>query len=296
MVIIMAKRFAAHILAYNCEKLLHLAINNCAPFVEKIYIAYSSAPWTYNANARQMSRNTVTKDFINTSKHIHKIEIIEGLWDTEEDQRNACLAQAKTDGMDYLIIQDADEFYSEEDYKQNLSDIEKNPYYDLYTTPWYSFWKTLDYVIIGKNNEMIIGYPQFAINCHKNVKFNRCRFIETKSIYQLAGLCFHLSYVLSDEEVLEKISIWGHSQQFDFKKWYKRKWEYWDESSVNLHPIYPDSWKKAIPFKGNLPSVLVDFISPPLKIKKMNLFDTACFLFEDSFICLKKAIRKVLNK
>src|SRR2546430_1256036 len=113
------KRFAAHVLMFNCDQFILRMIDNCAPFVEKIFVAYSEIPWTYNPNARGKYKNPTHKELLQKSKHLSKIELIEGVWERDEEQRNACLDRARAEGFDYLIIQDADEFYINNAYQRN---------------------------------------------------------------------------------------------------------------------------------------------------------------------------------
>jgi hypothetical protein len=256
-------RFAAHVLMFNCDKLIMRMIENCAPFVEKIYVAYSPMPWSYNPAARERFPNRTDKEILRQSKYFHKIELIEGTWDFDEDQRNACLERAKAAGFDYLIIQDADEFYHIEDYRNNIEEIKRHDDWEVFCTPWYCFWKNLDYVVIDRKGSAIVGFPEFAINLRLDgVRFIRARIPNLQRRWHLPGVCYHLSYVLTDEEVLTKIHTWGHADQFDRQKWFERKWLKWNQKTENLHPIEPPAWKKAVPFKGTLPEALERFESP----------------------------------
>lgn len=303
MSIVLTKRFAAHILMFNCEKYILRTLENCGPFVEKIYVAYSETPWTYNPDARQSFVNQTDKNILKLSEFYHKIELIEDTWDREEDQRNVCLDKARADGVDYLIIHDADEFYSKEDYENNLLEIERNPDRDLYVTPWCSFWKSLDYVIQAKEQNTIIGTPEFAINCKSKVNFTRARTTNAESRHCLTGLCFHLSFVGSDVEIWQKISTWGHAHQFDREKWFDQKWSKWTLSTKNLHPIVPENWRKAIKFEGHLPEILNDWNCPVTMNYHRTIMDRLMQLKEDaiyvarnakSLFCLKLGPEKCL--
>ena len=119
---------AVMILYYDCEQFILRTIENCAPFVEKIYILYSELPYSkYNPEARKKYSNTARKEILRESKYSTKIDLIEGNWDNEEEQRNECLYKAKAEGFDFLIVQDADEFYLPEDYKMNIEGMTTNP-------------------------------------------------------------------------------------------------------------------------------------------------------------------------
>ena len=63
-------------------------------------------------------------DLLKQSKYYNKITIIEGEWEYDEDQRNACLDKAQNDGIDYLINHDADEFYFHKDFKKMIAEAD----------------------------------------------------------------------------------------------------------------------------------------------------------------------------
>lgn len=267
------KRFAAHVLMFNCDQFILRMIDNCGPYVDKIYVAYSEYPWTYNPKAREEYKNTSDKNILKASPYYSKIDLIEGVWETDEDQRNACLKKAKKDGIDYLIIQDADEYYHSDDYKSNINAIIDNPDWDYYVTPWCSFWKNLDYIVLNDKGSDIVGYPEFAINCHRNVFFASKRVLNSKDYFMLKGKCYHLSYVFQNKDLLRKIGTWGHSNDFDRDKWYRNKWLKWNESTRNLHPVEPSAWKRAVRFSGELPESLDGFSAPEVKMYVPTLMD-----------------------
>ena len=251
-------KIGVHILFFNQDKWIIKTIENCGPFVDKIYIAWSSVPWNYNPGAKKFV-NKSSLEILKQSKYYDKIVVIEGEWKLDEDERNACLDKAKQDGMDYLITQDADEFYTNEGYKNIIEGIKKNPNYDYYTTPWIVFWKNFNYVVVGENSSrgLICGDVEIALNLRKNVKFVRCRRPNSKHNINLGVICYHMCFVLTDEECWEKINTWGHSHQFNIQKWYNEIWLNWKSTLLNIHPISPKSWHKTIEFKGKLPEVLI---------------------------------------
>ena len=126
--------------------------------------------------------------------------------------------------MDYLLVHDADEFYTHADFEKLLKEIEANPNYDYYTTPWISFWKSFDYCIEARELPApIAGYPEVALNLnHKNVRFKKCRIPQGNNHKRLTPICHHASFVLDDKDVLRKIKTWGHAHQVK-KLWYKEK-------------------------------------------------------------------------
>ena len=265
-------KFATHVLFYNVDQFILKNIDNSGPHVDRIYVAYSKKPWGYNRKARKKFSNRSNLDLLKKSKYYNKIKIIEGDWLYDEDQRNACLNQARSDGMDFLITHDADEFYFHKDFKQMISEVKKNPHYDYYVTPWVSFWKTFGYIVITQNGNNITGYPEVVINLNKPQKFIRARIPSGDNKYELSALCHHASFILSDEECWDKINTWSHTHQFKVKKWYNNKWLNWDINSIDLHPVNPKAWARAIEYDQELPEVLSELldenITSPTETKK----------------------------
>jgi len=254
-------KFATHVVLFGQDKWIMRNIVNAYPHVDKIYIAYSEKPWSYNPNARSQYKNSFNLDIIRNTMYADKIHIIEGVWDTEEDQRNACAAQAAIDGMDYLIIHDADEFYHDRDFEELKNFIWGNPNYDYYKVAWYCFWKTFNYILLDTNGNKIVGYPEFCINLKRGVRFQSKRRPDKSNFLILPpdqGICYHGSYVLTNEELLQKINTWGHTNDFNKERWYNEKWLNWKEGDRDLHLVTPNAWSQAVWFDGKLPDVIAN--------------------------------------
>lgn len=245
-------KIATHILLFNQDKWILKQIEMIAPFVDKIYVAWSKFPWSYNPDARNLFLNKSNPEMLKESDYYHKIELIIGDWKLDEEQRNACLDAAKRDDMDYLLIIDADEFYSYDDLVKLINNINKNPDYEYYKTPWVTYWKNFNNIIVDFNDNYINGFPEVCVNLKYNNRFVRCRRPSGENVLTLDSLCKHASYVLSDEECWSKINTWGHAHQFDKELWFNSKWLNWNKSVTNLHPISPSDWKMAIETPENL--------------------------------------------
>ena len=267
-------RVCVQILFFDCSQLILRAIENTAPHVDRIYIIYSKKPWSkYNKTARTSYENPSDLKILKTSSYFYKITVIDGEWDSEEDQRNTCLDIARNEGYDLLIVQDADEFYAAEEFKRNLEAIEDNPNYDAYRNPWYVFFKTIEYVVVNRyplhyDNSLhvdaykntLIGFSAcFAINLRSKARFGDKRLPNTSNTYMLPGLCLHLSYVLSDEQMLRKLNTWGHSCYVDIDSWFRVKWLGWQSTTKNFHPISLLEWAHVDRFSGALPKEIIGF-------------------------------------
>lgn len=251
-------KIATHQCVFNQDKLLLKNIENSYPFVDKIYISFSNLPWDYNKSARTEYENKTNLDIIKKSKYFDKIEIIHGDWLTETDQRNNCADKAQKDGYDYLIIQDTDEFYLEKDYKKIVDFISENQNHDIYRCEWISFWKSLDWILVNNNMSEIIGEPQIAINLKNGIRFKDRRNPYGDNEIKIPNvLCYHLSFVLTDEECLTKLKTWGHSHEFNVDAWYERNWVNWSPELRDMHPIDPPVWHKTIKNNYELPKELL---------------------------------------
>ena len=287
-------KIAAPVLAYNVSRFIKPVLENMAPYVDKIYVAYSEKPFGYSAHSRSAKINPTSIDEIKRVDLGGKVEIIEGDWLTEEDARNACLSRAKFDGFDWLLIQDADEFYTDNAWDQILSALKIAPTKDHFTTTWYNFWKSPEYVLVGGNGSIKQTNAGFAIRCKKELNFTKNRTTNAISTKILDAVCFHYGYALTDIEVLEKIKTWGHSAEFNTDLWYQIKWLDWTEDTKNLHPTYPGIWRQAIRFPLEQPkfseqfSLEINYKNSEMAYRLKNIIYDAKFNIRDKARLLKR--------
>lgn len=272
-------RVGVQMLYFNCDEFILHAIDNTAEYVDIIYILYSPVPWVYNDQARNEIQNVSSLDILKKSKFFHKIKVIEGVYNTEEDQRNEGLQMARADGINILVIQDPDEFYFPQDFQRNLQEILRYPEAWYYRNPWYLFWKRKDHVIKFKEahgqKHTIINYnPAFALNCDSPVSFRKNRLVNTTDATFLEGPCFHLSYYLSDEQLLRKVNTWGHADQLmDKNKWFKYKWKAWNPNKKRLNPFNPIHWERAVNFDGEVPKEISGIPVPDQTDYSLNILE-----------------------
>ncbi len=252
-------KIAAHVLAYNVNRFLEAVLKNIEPHVDKIYIAHAERPFGYLASSRQTKINPTRISDIVAASTSTKIEIVQGDWLTEEDMRNACLDRAKEEEFDWFIIQDADEFYTDATWNQIKEILKTNKSDDLLKTNWYNFWKSPHYVIVDENGGIKEPNAGFALRCSPEIKFIHKRVSNAKSVRVIDCPCYHYGYVLSDEEMTEKLSTWSHAQEVDAAKWLKYKWKNWTEKTRYLHTTNPMAWPKAIRFPLHQPDFAEQF-------------------------------------
>jgi hypothetical protein len=86
----------------------------------------------------------------------------------------------------------------------------------------------------------------------------------------------HQSWARSEQEILQKISNWGHKEDFDVMQYYQR-WQTLNETNFgayqNFHPIHPEIWKQLEFREGqDLPTIIANLKNaPPFNIDKRKL-------------------------
>lgn len=290
---------AVMLLMYDCDKFILNAIDNCAPYVKKIFIVYSELPWSaYNPDARSSFKNPTKLNILEKSAHQNKIEVIQGVWDKDDEAREECRQLAVKQGFDYLIVQDADEFYLPEDYKKNIEELyEFNA--DVYQCTWLIYWKNTERIIRfrdRKTNALTekTTCPLFAISLKKEIPFEDRRLplnMDKHNIKKVSGICHHLSFVMSDKEMHSKINTWSHADQVR-KKWFKYKWLGWTPSSKYIGHIHPTEMYDTIPSKYQLPQEAASVRVGEQTQYKLNAFEKIDMFISDRCELLKDFVRR----
>jgi hypothetical protein len=285
-------KIATHVLAYNVSRFINPVLQNMAPFVDRIYIAYPQRPLGYNPKSRATKTNPTSLHEISTLLDGSKMEIIEGDWLDEESMRNACLKRACEEGFDWLLIQDADEFYPENTWQQIRRILALASSEDHFVTTWYTFWKSSQYVLVNSETGIKESNAGFAIRCRPGLKFTHKRACNAPRSRVIDCPCFHYSYVMSDAEMMEKLATWSHANEAK-TLWLQLKWLNWNFSTRNLHPIYPPSWVNAIRFPLHQPDFAHEFALPTVTNRSVPLADILLNAGYDAKASLHELARKL---
>jgi len=267
-------KLAVHFMAYNSSRFLEAVVSNMEPFVDRIYIIYPHRPFNYNKKARTCRQNPTSIEEVNRFQALEKVKII--LDDSEDEftPRNKCLRLAREEGFDWLITQDADEFYPEESWARIRQKLLSAKSIDHFATTWYNFWKSSHYVLVDPNVGIKQVNTNFAIRCKSDLRFVGIRRPNAESTTIIDAPCFHYAYAMSDAEILEKVTTWAHTSEVSIRKWYDLKWLRWNERTRYLHPINPLAWNRAIRFPHQQPQFAEQF-NFDLKIRRSTDYSTA---------------------
>jgi hypothetical protein len=246
---------AAHVLGYAVDRFLPDCLAGLIPHVDKLFVGYSTRPFSYNPASRLTETNPTPQTSFLSLGLGEKLEIIDGDWEAEEDARNACLSVAQQQGFDWLLVIDADELYTDESWSQLLRLLRTAHEYDHVITTWYNFFKSSHYVLVERDGSIKSTNAGFAVRCRSDIRFRHKRLTNASRSLIVDCPCYHYGYVMSDAEMLTKINTWSHAADFDSTRWFRLKWQNWTLNTRNLHPTSPTSWQKAIRF----PLVQPDF-------------------------------------
>lgn len=211
--------------------------------VPKIFFVLNHKSWYGSQNGQESTKNCI-KSLADPQK---KFSVIEGLWNSEDEQRNFNLKLAIQNQFQAALIIDADEIYETSQVTEMFQHASRNPEIDCWHIHWVTYWKSVKFRI-----DPLEGYQPAVLLMPES-----CRYVETRNplgrkhalIPPSCAICHHMSYALRDEQILRKhISFSGHSQS-SVQGWFETVWKAWDSNQwlENLHPVNPTDFKRAVP-------------------------------------------------
>ena len=215
-------------IAYNEERFIGACIKQFSHTGLEHLVLISLNPWN-GASFKPDRTNDIASNL--------GAEVVVGDWDTEAHQRNYGLNYFKDKGCDWVLIVDADEYYSPESIAKLSYSLEQDVE-AIVANDMVVYWKDIDHVVTPRQEDR----PIVAIRPNQHFIIGRNSF---SNIGETEATLHHLSYVRDDDGMYKKIMSFTHATDFDTKEWYDRVWLNWDESSTDLHPVNPAQFKVA---------------------------------------------------
>lgn len=225
--------------------------------MDKIYFYVSDVPWN-GPKTDNAATLRVIKEFPDPDQ---KLEIVNGTWTSEVEQRNFALALITLEKFDYAFIVDADEIYNTDSLRAMMQFAFSQPEVEVWHCWFIHFWKSEGYRIDPPENH----------NPPILVKTGSCGFLEYRNclankhslIPADLGFCYHMSYARTDEQIKRKLSSFSHSHQIA-PDWYERVWRGWDQDPTitDLCPYNPGVFERAVPVA---PELLPPVLQEPLR-------------------------------
>ncbi len=188
-----------------------------------------------------------------------KIRVQPAEWPTEMAQRNSNLDLIRSE-IDYYLILDADEFYTEEDFDRVRRFVAWRPHIGQFRIRMNTYWKVNPIHKIDPPEPL----RQYILSrARPGTRFTGLRSTNEKwrsVIPRSTAVLHHFSYARTSDKVLQKIRNFSHKHQV-VPNWFENAWLRWDEDHdlENLHPTNPPEYKRAIPVEmDSLPPVMRD--------------------------------------
>ena len=240
-----------------------IAATKNSEHLDTCYVGFYEKTWTgaphrrasiehFNSLLPQMTKNV-------TLLPISKSPDITERFQVETHCRNLILDTARKEGHKICFVQDSDEFMIRSDYEKIINNYIPEMLWSGYDSAgirWINFWKSWDWVLTDEKGEFATEWDNFIIDLDADIKFSLGRTIYgKKSFIYYPYFLYHGCYVLTDEEVRDKINTCNRLEfeGVDLEKWYVEKWLNWTPNTENLHPSNnPSMWKRAVSY-GTLP-------------------------------------------
>ena len=234
------------VIAFNVDQWLYQMLENAARHIDIAYIAYPSRPWKYSEQARRLETNPTIINEDRLAKTGINYKIVKGDWEYDEDTRNEIRKIANSEFCDWLVVQDADEFYDEKGWGELQGLMKAHLGEEVaIATRWLNFWKNTDYVITNRDGTLTSANECAALSLSGSSFFTYSRTVSCEVINSDI-ICYHLGYVMNDKQARLKIRTWAHTKDVDIDNWYNLKWKKWHLGTKYLHPGNPPVWHRAI--------------------------------------------------
>ncbi len=219
--------------AYNEERFIKACVGQFAPYDIAHLVLISKRPWHGDSYPQDKTGEYAAEA---------GASVVEKVWKSEAEQRNYGQQFFEKMGYDWVLVVDADEFYTPQTIA-NLIEflrISNNTAITALTAlNMIVYWKNENYRIspLQQDNPIIAVRPK--------LRFSKAR--QTGGHRDVVpAILHHMSYVRTDDEMQKKISSFEHAVDFNTKYWYDNVWLQWTPDKRDLHPVNPPQFEQAI--------------------------------------------------
>jgi hypothetical protein len=241
-----ASRVAGVCCVYDDERWLKYMMDSVYHEIGALFFLVGDSPWNGELTSNAQTLRTV-ESYPDPEEKIH---IIRGNWDSETEQRTVGLEIVKQAGFELCFVVDADEIYDPVVLRAMIGLALSKPQVGCFLMTCLTYWKSHRYRIDPPEYYK----PPIFVRCGQNSELNGY-FVERRhatakyvgAIPPNFGVCHHLSYARTNEELKKKLASFSHAHEVR-PNWYDEVWLAWDKSPQmeNLHPVYPEAYKRAV--------------------------------------------------
>lgn len=220
-------RLAALAVAYKEERFIPKYIQSLQDRVDEILVLNSVKPW-HGERAKDDKTAKIAESL--------GVTVIQYSWDSEEEQRNWGLDFLQD--YDWVLVLDPDEYLTEDQWLTLYDWLEKGggPADAYVCSQQNTYWKNGFIIDPPEDYKQIIAVKPHVRFVDKRVV--NCGWAHAPVVLE------HFSWARTDEEVWDKITHYGHANEFDTEKWFNEVWK--SDRTEDLHPLTPPALKKAI--------------------------------------------------
>jgi glycosyltransferase involved in cell wall biosynthesis len=216
-------------------------VESCYPLLDRLFFLVGKRPWNGSGGSNVRTLDSIRK----CDDPDSKITVVEGDWPNEPTQRNAGLNLCAEAGLTFCFIVDADEVYDPDALAFMMGVVMLQRTIQAWYVSQITYWKSYLYRIDGIARNDQLGFVRVG-----EVSFIGIRRTDARHVVHFPsayGVCHHLSYALTNEQVLKKIEWSSHAKNIR-KSWYSEVWLRWDTNHVleNLHPMEPRWYPRAV--------------------------------------------------
>ncbi len=214
--------------AYREETRITDAIKCLEGHIDRHLVLISEKPWS--GKELPMDKTAEIAESLGA-------EVVTGEWQNEVDQRMLGLQLLKD--CDWVIIIDADEYYEPKSVKKLIQFVKTANINAYGITNMRTYWKTRDYIIEPPEGggRLVLIRPSVEIVTSLCVN-------EPWGFLPEEIVMHHYSYVRTNGEMKAKVAYFGKIENF-VPNWYENIWLKWTPEMENLHPVNPQSFRKA---------------------------------------------------
>jgi len=216
--------------AYNEAEWIRACVEQFQPYGLRHVVLVSAIPW-FGRSLRDDGTAKIAADA--------GAEVYVQHWASEAEQRNWGLARLYD--FDFVLIVDADELYTRSGLDRLITELQSTDGACFRAAEMRTYWKTREYVCFpyeGWDAPVIAADP-------KRVKFCMQRQLQPIAENRrlkppvLPVTLHHMSWVKSDEKVLEKIQTFSHAEHIR-PGWFENVWQKWTPQLDDIAPYGRD--------------------------------------------------------
>ena len=228
-------KISANYTAFYGEAFIEYSMRSVYPFVDKILIARGTKSWAVGANGVRYDPiddvKGKIKHFMENEDPENKVELFEGTWVSDTEQRNFLIDKSNDIGMNYALLVDTDEVWEPQDLKTLLKAIKDNPKELIFSVGIMHYFRSLFWRF--EDGSATVNYV-FKLPEVRHGWIRAGMKVSAKEyeipIFKVPVEYHHYGYAYPSKVIGQKITFWGHCGEVTpdwfssiFMKWRPRK-------------------------------------------------------------------------